>query len=104
MKESSSYIKYTDMRALIEHAAGRFPEKDFFMCSDEKFPSVKASELFDLCRKATPVLDRIGEYGNIAVLGPGSSAWLTAYFAVISAGRVIVPLHDGMQQQELEDC
>ena len=41
---------------------------------------------------------------HIALLGPSSAAWLAAFFAVLSAGRVIVPLHDGMQQQELEDC
>ena len=97
-------LKYTDMRALIGHAAECFPDTDFFLCTDETMPSVTGAELFGLCRRASGVLDRIGEHRHIAVLGPGSAAWLAAYFAVLSAGRVIVPLHDGMQQRELEDC
>ena len=95
--------KYTDMRALIGHAAKYFPDTGFFLCTDEKMPSVTGRELFELCRKASGVLNRIGEHRHIAVLGPGSTAWLAAYFAVLSAGRVIVPLHDGMQERELED-
>ena len=47
---------------------------------------------------------KIGACQRFAILGPSSAVWLAAYFAVLSAGRVIVPLHDGMQRQELEDC
>lgn len=97
-------LKYTDMRHLTEHAAKCFPDTDFFLCADEKLPFITGAELFRLCKKAAFVLDKYGEHQHIAILGPSSAAWLAAYFAVLSAGHVIVPLHDGMQQQELEDC
>ena len=97
-------LKYTDMRHLVEHAAKCFSNKEFFLCADEKMPSVTGEDLYELCKKSAAVLDGFADGGHIALLGPSSSAWLAAYFAVISSGRVIVPLHDGMQLQELEDC
>ena len=95
---------YPDMLHLAGHAANCFPDKPFFLCADEKMPFVSGAELYGLCKKAAAVLDEFTAEGRVALLGPGSAAWLTAYFAVLSAGRVIVPLHDGMQPPELEDC
>ena len=95
---------YPDMRCLAEHAARCFPDREFFLCTDEEMPYVRGSELYGFCKKAEAVLDAIPVGRHIALLGPSSAAWLAAYFAVLSAGWVIVPLHDGMQQQELEDC
>ena len=97
-------LTYTDMRCLAEHAASCFPDREFFLCTDEEMPYVRGFELYGFCKKAEAVLDAIPVGRHIALLGPSSAAWLAAYFAVLSAGRVIVPLHDGMQQQELEDC
>ena len=91
------------MRQLAEHAAECFPDRNFFLCTDERMPFVTGEELYGLCRKAA-ALDELAQEEHIALLGPGSAAWLAAYFAVLSAGRVIVPLHDGMQLRELEDC
>lgn len=102
IKKSS--LTYTDMRCLAEHAASCFPDREFFLCADEKMPSVSGAELYGLCKKAAAVLEEFTAEQHIALLGPSSAAWLTAYFAVLSAGRVIVPLYDGMQPQELEDC
>ena len=104
MSAMKDTLRYSDMRALAAHAGKRYPNKEFFLCADEKMPSVTGAELFCLCKKAAPVLDGYGEGQNVAILGPSSAAWLAAYFTVLSSGRVIVPLHDGMQQQELEDC
>ncbi len=104
MNAATIFKPYANMRDLTEHAAEAFPSTSFFLCTDEKLPSVTGAELFRLCKAAAPVLDRLGELRHVAVLGPSSAAWLGAYFAVLSAGRVIVPLHDGMQKQELEDC
>jgi hypothetical protein len=92
------------MRDLAAHAEECFPDTAFFLCTDEEMPHITGAELFRLCRKAPAVLDGFGQRSHIALLGPSCAAWLAAYFAVLSAGRVIVPLHDGMQQQELEDC
>lgn len=97
-------LTYPDMRCLAEHAASCFPDREFFLCADEEMPYVRGSELYGFCKKAATALDKIAAEGHVALLGPGSAAWLAAYFAVLSAGRVIVPLHDGMQLQELEDC
>ena len=104
MKEKNIPKSYTDRRQLVEHAAECFPDTAFFLCTDGQIPFVRGAELLGLCKRASPVLDRFPALRHIALLGPGSAAWLAAYFAVLSAGRVIVPLHDGMQQQELEDC
>ncbi len=67
-------------------------------------PYVRGSELFGFCKKAATALEGFAAERHIALLGPSSAAWLAAFFAVLSAGRVIVPLHDGLQLQELEDC
>ena len=99
-----SFLKYTDMRQLVEHAAECFPDKEFFLCVDERMPCVTGSELYSLCKRAAAVLARHTNGQRIAILGPSSAAWLTAFFAVISAGRVIVPLQDAMQTEELADC
>lgn len=99
-----SSLTYPDMRCLAEHAARCFPDREFFLCTDEEMPYVRGSELYGFCKKAEAVLDAIPVGRHIALLGPSNAAWLAAYFAVLSAGRVIVPLHDGMQLQELEDC
>ena len=103
MDRYGNTLKYADMRALALHAEKCFPDTKFFLCSDEKLPYVTGRELFDYCRKAAVVFERYPAQ-HIAILGPGSAAWIAAYFSVISAGRVTVPLHDGMQQNELEEC
>ena len=97
-------LTYPDMRCLVEHAADRFPDREFFLCADEKLPSVTGAELYGYCKKASAALEEFTAARHVALLGPGSAAWLAAYFAVLSAGRVIVPLHDGLQPPELEDC
>ena len=102
IKKSS--LTYPDMRCLAEHAAKCFPDRKFFLCADEEMPYVHGSELYGFCKKAAVVLDAFTPESNIALLGQSSAAWLAAYSAVLSAGRVIVPLHDGLQLQELEDC
>ena len=102
IKKSS--LTYLELRCLAEHAANRYPNRAFFLCADEEMPYVRGSELFGFCKKAATALEGFAAERHIALLGPSSAAWLAAYFAVLSAGRVIVPLHDGMQQQELEDC
>ena len=97
-------LTYPDMRCLAEHAASCFQDREFFLCADEEMPYVRGSELFGFCKKAAAALEGFAAERHIALLGPSSAAWLAAFFAVLSAGRVIVPLHDGLQLQELEDC
>ena len=97
-------IPYSSMRDLAAHAADCFPDTPFFICQDGDLPSVSGKQLYELCGKAAGCLSFLPQHSHIAILGPGSAAWLTAYFAVISSGHVVVPLHDGMQPQELETC
>lgn len=99
----NSSLRYADMRTLVAHAEKHFPNTRFFLCADTAMPFVTGEELFCLCKKASSVLGKIGGQHHLAILGPSSAAWLATYFAVLSAGRVIVPLHDGMHPQELED-
>ena len=96
-------LKYNDMRALAQHAGNCFPDTRFFICSDERMPHITGSELFCYCSKVKPVLEKYHAQ-HIAILGPGNAAWISSFFSVISAGRVIVPLHDGMRVQELKEC
>jgi len=101
MKETIP-LKYADIRALVRHAADCFPDTGFFLCSDDEMPQVTGSELFRYCSKAAAVLDAY-QSRHFAILGPGSAAWITAFFSVVSGGRVIVPLHDGMNERELAE-
>ena len=100
MENADGIIKYSNIRDLAARAENRFRDTGFFLCNDERMPQITGAELLDYCSKAWGALN---EYptGHIALLGPASAAWVAAYFAVVSAGRVIVPLHDGMQEQAL---
>ena len=39
-------LTYPDLRCLGEHAAKRFPDREFFLCADIKLPSVTGAELY----------------------------------------------------------
>ena len=67
------------MLRLVAHAAECFPRKEFFLCADEKMPSVTGAELYGLCRRAEAVLNGFGEKQHIALLGPSSAAWLNSH-------------------------
>ena len=96
--------KLNNLRDLIIRAAELYPGRDFFLCSDEKFPSVSGAQLFSICKKAVSVLPYSREKLHIALLGPNSAAWIAAYFAVMSAGHIVVPLHYGMKQDEVKEA
>ena len=78
MDKAAASFRYTDLRALLAHAGAQFPDTDFFLCADEKMPSVTGAELYGLCKRAAGALERIGAQRHIAILGPSSAAWLTA--------------------------
>ena len=102
MENKEHSLKYANIRDLAVHAESCFPDTGFFLCTDESMPQITGSELFDYCCKAAATLERYAS-DHIAILGPGSAAWVAAYFSVVAAGRVIVPLHDGMSEQELAE-
>ena len=49
-------LTYPDLRCLGEHAAKRFPDREFFLCADIKLPSVTGAELYGYCKKAAAAL------------------------------------------------
>ena len=96
---------YADLREVVLHAAAHYPEQPFFFCADSAMPHVTGSELKSLCARFCPWAERSGLAGrHIALLGVNSAAWLSAFFAVISGGGVIVPLHLGSKAEELASC
>ncbi len=95
---------YRTLRDLVLHAAEKFPEQRFFLCSDEAMPFVTGSGLLSHCRKAAALLPAGAGKKHVALLGPGSAAWISAYFALLCSGRVVVPLHFGMKPGELASC
>ncbi len=91
------------MRDLVISAAKNHPDTDFFICRDSRFPSVTGERLCSICKRAQSVLPKGRDAEHIALLGPNSAAWITAYFAVISSGNVVVPLHYGLKHDELKE-
>ena len=91
-------------RDLVAHAAEAFPEQQFFLCSDEAMPYVTGSELLSLCKKAAALRPAEAGERHVALLGPSSAAWISAYFALLCSGQVVVPLHYGMKTEELAAC
>jgi hypothetical protein len=64
-------LTYPDMRCLAEHAANRFTDRAFFLCADEKLPSVTGAELYGYCRKAAAALGEFTAEQHIAQAGQG---------------------------------
>lgn len=97
-------ISYRTLRDLVDHAAAAFPEQRFFLCSDETVPYVTGSELLTLCQKAAALFPPGAGIKHVALLGPSSAAWISAYFALLCSGQIVVPLHFGMKTEELAAC
>ena len=98
------FSPYRTLRDLVVHAAEVFPEQRFFLCSDEAMPHVTGSELLSLCKKTAALLPAAAGKKHVALLGPSSAAWISAYFALLCSGQVVVPLHYGMKTEELAAC
>ena len=98
-------VRYADLREVVFHAAEQFPDTRFFLSADDAMPHVTGRELKSLCGGYAPWAERRGFAGrHIALLGPNSAAWLSAFFAVISGGGVAGPLHLGSKTEELTHC
>lgn len=102
-KEIRRY-RYDNMRELAAHAAECFPDTQFFLCNDDHLPYISGEKLYEMCGKAPDYFSSLPPHSHIAILGPGSAVWITAYFGIISSGHVAVPLHDGMNPDELTEC
>lgn len=93
-----------NMRDLVISAAENHPDTDFFICKDRGFPSVTGEHLLSICKRAQALLPQGEKQEHIALLGPNSAAWITSYFAVLTSGNVVVPLHHGLTHEELREC
>ena len=98
-------VRYADLREVVLRAAERFGDTRFFLCADSAMPHVTGAELKTFCARFAPWAERRGLAGrHIALLGQNGAAWLSAFFAVISGGGVVVPLHLGSKTEELTHC
>ena len=98
-------VHYADLREVVFHAAERFPETKFFLSGDKAMPHVTGRELKALCGAFGAWSARQGlEGSHIAILGPNGAAWLSCFFAVLSGGCVVVPMHLGTKPEELKSC
>lgn len=98
-------VRYADLREVVLRAAERFGGTRFFLCADSAMPHVTGAELKAYCARFAPWAERRGLAGrHIALLGQNGAAWLSAYFAVLSGGGVVVPLHLGSKTEELMHC
>lgn len=98
-----SPVIYNNLRDAVLRAARLFPSTKFFISSDKNCPYVTGSELKAYCGSFGELMKN-ARGSHIAVLGPNGAAWITAFFAIVSAGCVAVPLHLGAPDSELEYC
>ena len=96
-------VIYNNLRDAVFRAARLFPSTKFFISNDKDCPYVTGSELKAYCGGFGELM-RNAPDSHIAILGPNGAAWITAFFAVVSAGCVAVPLHLGAPDSELEYC
>ena len=98
-------VHYTDLRAVVDRAAERFPQTRFFLSGDPAMPHVTGRELRAFCGAFGSWSARQGDAGiHVAILGPNGAAWLSCFFAVVCGGGVAVPLHLGTKPEELKNC
>lgn len=95
--------QYENLRDLVFHAERNFPLTKFFITEDPDFPYITGSDLKLTCGRFGTWIHQEGRIGShIALLGPNGASWLTAYFSVLSAGCIAVPLHLGSTQEDLD--
>lgn len=98
-------VRYADLREVVLHAGANYPNTQFFFSSDPRMPYVTGAELKAYCGRFGLWAQREGfDQAHFALLGPNGAAWLSCYFAVITSGHVVVPLHLGTKAEELESC
>ena len=99
MKKFPTYesYKYRDMKALIEGVASRFTDDVAFSYRQNPHdvkPARVPYSLFceDIRALSTELLHRGFKGKHCAVIGKRSYDWVCAYFSLLAAGAVIVPL------------
>lgn len=103
--EHFSFVSYTDLRDLVDTAAERYPNTEFFISSDKLLPHISGRQLRHCCAAFAFFARREGNAGeHIAILGRNCAAWITAFFAVVTGGCVAAPLSVDAKTAELDYC
>jgi long-chain acyl-CoA synthetase len=99
---------FENMRDLVERSAEMYPDRTAYsykISPRDKEPVKKSfTELRDDIRAlTTELLSRGYAGGHCAVIGKFSYSWVRAYFSILSAGAVIVPLDRDWTGADLAD-
>ncbi len=98
--------EFTNVRALCEWAGDEYKGKNAFSFKGEGGKTVKVTfeQFRDDVRGLTTSLVKLGATGQHCVLiGKSSYQWIVTYYAVLSAGAVLVPLDRDWQAVDLGD-
>ena len=88
-----SFVSYRDLRELVDTAAERYPNTEFFISSDKLLPYITGRQLRHCCCAFAHIVRSEGRQNeHIAVLGRNCAAWITAFFSIVTGGCVAVPL------------
>lgn len=88
-----SFVSYRDLRELVDTAAERYPNTEFFISSDKLLPHITGRQLRHCCCAFAHIMRSEGRQGeHIAILGRNCAAWIAAFFSIVTGGCVAVPL------------
>lgn len=100
-----SFVSYRDLRELVDTAAERYPNTEFFISSDKLLPYITGRQLRHCCCAFAHIVRSEGRQDeHIAVLGRNCAAWITAFFSIVTGGCVAVPLSVDAKEDELDYC
>ena len=100
-----SFVSYKDIRELVDRAAERYPNTEFFISSDKLLPHISGSRLRHCCAAFAHLARSTGIEGeHIAILGRNCAAWIASFFAVVTGGCVAAPLSADAKIGELDYC
>ena len=90
---------------LLEDSAKRLPDRTALMLNngDGTLFTISYSQLWDTVVKLASFIQKTGFASgeHIALLGTNSCEWAIAYFAIQTAGCVVIPLDSAQRSQEL---
>lgn len=100
-----SFVSYRDLRELVDTAAERYPNTEFFISSDKLLPYITGWQLRHCCCAFAHIVRSEGRQDeHIAVLGRNCAAWITAFFSIVTGGCVAVLLSVDAKEDELDYC
>lgn len=88
-----SFVSYRDLRELVDTAAERYPNTEFFISSDKLLPYITGLQLRHCCCAFAFLAHKNGTQNeHIAILGRNCAAWIAAFFSIVTGGCAAVPL------------